>query len=324
MIIVLATDDNFVQHCSVVINSTLSNNEDVEFYILTEGLSEENEHYLINLAEKKGGKLTIKKVPSSIVQRFPMPALASGHISIATYYRLFVSSLLPETIDRIIYMDCDIVVRGSLKELWETPLENFALGAVYQDLEWSDYNMSWERLWIPREEGYFNAGVLLMNLRYLRETHFEENAIDFINKNYKRIISHDQDVLNALLFKKTKPISPKWNYLSLFLSKQLKNKHFPEKFSQKYSELNSGSFSPTVVHFVSTPKPWKPGCKNPYKSEYYNNLDQEKWHFTEPPKTFMTWLNYDIKPVLQELLLSIGLYEIALKRKHRRIREMMN
>ena len=321
MNIVLATDDYFVQHCSVVINSLLSNNIDAVIYILTEGLSGDNTKYLNKLVSGLGGNLIIMNVPSSIVQKFPMSALASGHISIATYYRLFVTSLLPETVDKIIYMDCDIVVRGSLKELWETPLEEYAIGAVYQDLGWSDYNMSWERLKIPRKEGYFNAGVLLMNLKYLRKMDFEEKAITFINENHKRIISHDQDVLNSLLYSYTLPLSPKWNYIPMFLSKRLFKLEFPQKFIYRLNDVKRKDFTPVVVHFVSTPKPWAAGCSHPYKSEYYKYLDQNKWHFEEPKSTFNTWVKYQAIPSLRDIVLYADVFELAQKRKHKKIKE---
>lgn len=321
MNIVLATDDNFVQHCSVVVNSLLSNNTGVSIYILTEGISKDNTNYLTNLVNDKKGKLHIMKVPSSIVQKFPMSALASGHISIATYYRLFVPSLLPDAVDKIIYMDCDIVVRGSLEKLWEMTLEDYAIGAVYQDLGWSDYNMSWERLNIPREEGYFNAGVLLMNLKYLRKVKFEEKATEFIKDNYKRIISHDQDVLNSLLYNYTLPLSPKWNYIPMFLSKRLFKLEFPPKFINRLNDVKQKDFTPVVVHFVSTPKPWAAGCNHPYKSEYYKYLDQNKWHFEEPKSTFNTWVKYQLIPSLRDIVLSADVFKLAQRRKHKKIKE---
>jgi len=324
MNIVLATDDNFVQHCSVVLNSLLSNNKDVKIYILTEGLSKDNVDYLTSLVERKDGELVILNVPSTIVQKFPMSALASGHISVATYYRLFVTSLLPEPVDKIIYMDCDIVVRGSLQELWDTPLEDYALGAVYQDLGWSDYNMSWERLGIPRQEGYFNAGVLLMNLKQLRMMDFEEKAVGFIKDNYKRIISHDQDVLNALLYSYIKPLSAKWNYIPMFLDKRLFSLKFPLKYKDKIEELKHSDFSPVVIHFVSTPKPWAAGCNHPYKMEYYKYLDQDRWHFEEPAFTLPVWIKYHFIPSLRDFVLSADIFKLAQKRKHRKIKKNCN
>ena len=72
--IVLATDDNFVQHCSVAIASVLANNKGVSFYIFTEGLRPENENKLKELANKMGGELMICLMDSKVVSQFPMPS----------------------------------------------------------------------------------------------------------------------------------------------------------------------------------------------------------------------------------------------------------
>ena len=91
MTIVLATDENFVQHCCVAMASVLKHNQDVFFYIFTEGISKENALVLKNLVSDLGGRLEIILVDSNTVRKFPMPANADAHISIATYYRLFTA-----------------------------------------------------------------------------------------------------------------------------------------------------------------------------------------------------------------------------------------
>ena len=93
MNIVLATDDNFVQHCGTAIKSISFNNPDVNFFLLTEGLKPENVQLLREVASGHNCSLEICIVPSEIVKYFPMSRLASSHISIATYYRLFITSL---------------------------------------------------------------------------------------------------------------------------------------------------------------------------------------------------------------------------------------
>ena len=289
MNIVLATDDNFVQHCGVAMVSILRNNKNTTFYLLTEGLTSENEKILKSLVIDNGGNLVISLVPSDIVKYFPMSKMASSHISIATYYRLFVTSLLPETIDKAIYLDCDMVVRGSLADLWETYLDGYALGAVYQNLEWSDNEGSWSRLDIPREYGYFNAGTLLLNLKYLRENKFQEKAIEFINEHFENIVSHDQDVLNAMFYDRVKPLSCKWNFTPLFMQNNLDDLNFPTQYDYK-NEINNTSFTPIIIHFVSKPKPWQYGCSNKYTTEYYKYLEMTYWKDFKPEFNFMMFV----------------------------------
>ncbi len=323
MNIVLATDDNFVQHCSVTIVSILKNNNNVNFYVITEGLSDINVSYLKGLASENNGQLEIINVPSNIVKDFPLSRLASSHITIATYYRLFVPSILPNNISKVIYLDCDMVVINKLDDLWNTKMDDYAVGAVFQDLGWSDYNCTWDRLNIPREEGYFNAGTLLMNLDYLRRIDFVKQAIAYIKQNYRKIISHDQDVLNALLYNKVLPIGPKWNFLTLFLNKNVKNLQFPRKYAKFVENLAVDEFSPVVIHFVSKPKPWDFGCRNPYKGEYYKYLKYTKWHGYQPKFILQKYLVNVVRPTVIKYLVKIDFMNLLAKRKRRIIKSKM-
>lgn len=290
MNIVLATDNNFVQHCGVAMVSVLSNNQDVTFYLLTEGLTQENVKLLNKLVHEYNGILNICYVPSDIVKFFPMSKMASTHISIATYYRLFITSLLPESVAKAIYLDCDMVIRGSLEELWSIELKDKALGVVYQDRCWSDKEKSWERLHIPREKGYFNAGMLLMNLDYLRRDNFQDRAVTFINEHFDSIVSHDQDVLNALYYDNVKAVSSKWNCIGLFLLSNITDFDIPSEFDY-YKEVKSRSYYPVIIHFASKPKPWEYGCFHKYRNEYYKYLSYTPWRNNKPKFNASKFLN---------------------------------
>lgn len=310
MNIVLATDDNFVQHCGTTIKSITTNNSHVKFYLLTEGLKPENAAILKNLANDNGCSLEFCVVPSDIVKYFPMSKMASNHISIATYYRLFVTSLLPDEVDKVIYLDCDMIIRGSLEGLWETDLRNAPLAAVYQHNDWADHNNSWERLDIPREYGYFNAGCLVLNIEYLRSCDFQQKAIDYINSHFDHIISHDQDVLNAMFYKQAVALSCRWNYLPLFIEKMFKSAEFPLKCDY-HREKEDESFDPIVIHFVSKPKPWDFGCDNPYTEEYYKYLSKTPWKDYKPNFVAKDYYQYKVIPSIKRLLKSLDIFHLS-------------
>lgn len=309
MNIVLATDDNFVQHCGTTIKSITTNNHDVNFFILTESLNTVNMKLLKEIGSDNGCTLEFCIVPSDIVKFFPMSKMASNHISIATYYRLFITTLLPDNIDKAIYLDCDMIIRGSLEGMWKTDVSKVPLAAVYQHQEWSDYNNSWERLYIPREEGYFNAGSLVLNLKYLREYNFQEKAIDYINKHFERIISHDQDVLNAMFYDKVVMLDCKWNYLPLFIGKAFDKSEFPAKCHYR-EEKESKSFNPVVIHFVSKPKPWNYGCDNPYTSEYFKYLALTPWKGYKVKFTWKAFIEYKLTPMIKSCIRSLDFLHI--------------
>lgn len=280
MNIVLSTDNNFVQHCAVTMISILKNTKqaNIHFFILTEGLNDKNEIILKEISNKNDSLITIIKISDEYLKGCPMPVLKSlEHISIATYYRLFISQLLPESIDKAIYLDCDIVVRHSIEELWNTSLENYALGAVYQIADWNIEAI--KRLGYPTSYGYFNAGVLLINLQYWREHSIVDKFIEFLKLNQERIIYHDQDTLNAVLYKKCKRISCKWNMLTSYFKKNILTVNDVDNGliindHADYKEIIlKEKNNPVIVHYVSRPKPWNVGCDHPYRNEYYKYLE---------------------------------------------------
>lgn len=287
--IILATDDNFVQHCAVTITSVLEHNDGVYFFVLTEGLTNENIKILNELVVSYNSTIEFVTINSNLVANFPMPQSSGfSHISVATYYRLFMASLLPKYIDRVLYLDCDIVVRGNLTELFETDLEGFALGAVFQDDKILLQGDEYQRLGLSEEVGYFNAGVLLVNLKYWRDNNVEEQLLDYIVNHTADIKFHDQDTLNAVLASNTKTLDCKWNTLSIFLTKAIHDFSSPRCLKYKDQILSGTGRNPIVVHYVSRPKPWEWSCSHPYKNDYYYYLDKTvfcgwrpKWHGTK-------------------------------------------
>jgi lipopolysaccharide biosynthesis glycosyltransferase len=217
-----------------------------------------------------------------------------SHISIATYYRLFIPALLPENIERVLYLDCDIVVRKNLTPLWEIPLDNLAVGAVNHVVDWNV--TATQRLNYPAEAGYFNAGVLLINLKYWRINHVSEKLFDFIAQNRDVIKFHEQDALNGLLYDKCFRISCKWNMMSGFYMKNLKSIHDElnglviNDYAAFKKEIAAEIPDPAVVHFVSKPKPWDAGCYHPFKKEYYRYLHFTPWKDFQEPKLLNFYL----------------------------------
>lgn len=287
MHIILATDDNFVQHCCVTMTSVMENNNHVSFHIFTEGLGDKNEQILKDQAKKYNCDVHFCLIDSETAKLFPMPPEGGMHISIATYYRLFAEIVLPETVDKAIYMDCDMVVRKSFEDLWNIDLTGYALGAVFQND--SDASLlDKDRLMIEKGYGYFNAGLLLMNLDYWRKNDVTNRLFDFIRNHRDCIKQHDQDTLNAVLYKEVKPISYTWNYLPMFYWKM--KKVFPS-----YVDYEEKVTDPANIHFVSVPKPWDFGCNHPYKKEYYKYLEMTPFKGATPKFIWRKFYNDVLK-----------------------------
>lgn len=307
MVFLIASDDNFIQHCCVTLTSLLENNPGASVYLFTEGLCINNEGILKQIVSKYNGELFICKIKHEDIKDFPMPSFMSSHISIATYYRLFAARILPQDIKKVIYLDCDIVIRGSLDKLWNTDIDNYALAAVYQSHEHSEGGergpKAYTRLGIPRENGYFNAGVLLINLDYWRIHNVTNRLFDFIKKNAGIIHAHDQDVLNAVLHNEVKALDITWNFREYFLSN--KKYTYPQKVD--YSIIPD---EPIVVHFVFKPKPWEYYCTNPFKQDYYKYLDKTVFSGWRPKWKWKEFKRYKLLPLVLRLFITLDIFHL--------------
>ena len=298
MIIVLATDNCFAQHCAVAIRSVLDHNRDVEFYILTEGLTEENVSKLHSVVG--ACSMTVCKVDSEALKGFPMPDVRTEKISIATYYRLFITQLLPASISKALYLDCDLVVRGSLRELWETDMTDKALAAVHYP-DCPTMKMNCKRLGIAEELRYFNAGVLLMNLDYWRTHDLPQRYFDFIAEGKYPLRQRDQDVLNAVTSAECASLPWKYNVMGNELETI---KEIVTGAQLEYVKLLE-KVEPVIVHFSFRLKPWELGCRNPYKKDYRSTLKRTPWRGASLQFSWTGFYEFWVKPVVIAPILKI-------------------
>lgn len=276
--IVFSTDDNFAPHCAVAMRTLLDHNAGVVFHILTEGLSEENRSRLQQVAGNQ--PIHFYVVESESLQGLPMPDNKNEKISIATYYRLFMPRLLPKEIEKVLYLDCDLVVCGSLQELWATDLTGKAMAAVYYP-DCESMRRACRRLGMPDDAHYFNAGVLLINLAYWRENQFTERCLHFIAEGRYPIIQRDQDVLNAVAASETTPLPWRYNVMENEL-KLIKRQAVGDELVKI---IENEKQKPVIVHFSFRLKPWEFGCRSPYRRVYRKTLKRtpykgNKLHFS--------------------------------------------
>lgn len=191
------------------------------------------------------------------------------YITVATYYRLFLQDILSESIDKVLYLDGDIVCRSSLLPLWNTDIECKPVAAVYE-IENNDHR--YERLCYDEKDGYFNAGVLLINMKYWREHDVQKTFIEFLNNHSDRIVYHDQDVLNSVFHNNKVVLDVKFNVLNSYFVRD------DIRYLYSKEEIEAVRKEPVLVHFSSHLKPWFKGCSHPFTNEflYYKGLSPWK------------------------------------------------
>lgn len=232
--------------------------ETLDIYVLYSGLTDENIKKMQDLVTKRGGNLHLVEIPDGIFNNAPI----SIHITKEAYYRLMAHSFLPDKLDRILYLDLDIVTTKSLKPLYDQDFNDHGTECYYvvcegpgvSKREWRVY----ENLNIPKEYPYFNSGVLLMNLPLLRKEVSSNLMTDFIAENSHVLKYHDQDTLNALFYDRVKYVD--WHIYNQTIL-HIKNK--------KEAEMRLKNAA--IIHYAGSDKPWNYN----YSSWYFDLF----WHY---------------------------------------------
>lgn len=248
MNVICSTDSNYVAYCGVMLTSLLKNNKDVDIYVTIDTHFPDNKKQeLLRLEQKYDCNIRFVMVDSVLLNSCRTDC--NEYISKATYYKMFAAQLLPITENRVIYLDCDIIINGSLQELWNTDLSGYAMAGV-PDI-YNEADETYARLRYPKEKGYVNAGMLVINLEYWREHNVLQRCLDYIEQNKENILWCEQDVLNALLHEYTLHLPLKFNYQIPILMKC----HY-ESFSHERQQCILAERRPVVLHYVSGIKPW--------------------------------------------------------------------
>lgn len=302
MNIVCCTDHNYIMPTGVMICSTCVNHQDctITFHVVcNDDVTEEDKQDLKDIVHKYHHKIEYYAIDIEFPECFMVGKEGQPiHITIASYYRLFLAELLPNNIDKVIYLDGDIIVRHSLLEIYNTNLENKAVAVVTDMDEGSIKKYNYLRY--KQSLGYFNAGVLLINLKYWREYNLLNEFIDFATKYPECIKFHDQDVLNFVLKENKIKLPLKYNVQDGFFRKI-------QNISWEYEDdLKEAINNPVIVHFTcGNNKPWNKGCNVPYKEEFFKYRNLTKWK-NEPLKRTTYSNKTRIKQHIKKVLILLG------------------
>lgn len=274
MNILFSTDNNYVMPTGVLMHSiSINNPQDVNYYLMVnESFSKENEDKLRLIAKQYGNHISFHTITDEVTKVLPfgkdnMP----GHVSIATYYRLFVAQILPEDVHKIIYLDGDMIVRGSLDKLWNTDLDGYAIAAVH-DMD-EQKHIDSHRLPYPMETGYFNAGMQLINVDYWRKNDCLSLFMNFLKEHADKIVYHDQDVLNSCLYDKKKWVSVTYNFQNGFLY----NSEHKDYVKGLQREIDDAINDPIIIHFSTYSKPWHINCFHPFCAVWRHYKKKSQW-----------------------------------------------
>lgn len=211
--IFFSTDDNYIPYLDVAIASLIANaSKDYEYRIivLNTGLRRENVE-MVKQNEAEGFKIDFIDI-SEELEGIKNSFKDVYHFSVAAYYRLFIASLFPQY-DKILYLDCDLVVLGDVSKLYFTELCDNIIGACPEEYVQNtpEFRRYAEIALGVNPDGYINTGVLLINLDAFRKNEIEKKFVRLITEYDFDLLDPDQAYLNYLCNGKICVLPNGWN-----------------------------------------------------------------------------------------------------------------
>lgn len=211
MNIIYASDDNYAWLMGISMISLFENNRgchEINVYLFGDKISSDNEVKLNQAAKQYGRKLEIIDV-----NKLKLPdKLYSGRYPKSAFSRLFAFDLLPKEIDRVLYLDCDIIVDGCINELYNHTMEDKIIWAV-KDCVSKAYKL---KIGIKGDGIYINTGVMLMNLRKMRQFPMLDRISEFVGR-YSGVMDYaDQEIINGIFQGEFGILPPQWNVMTQF------------------------------------------------------------------------------------------------------------
>ncbi len=245
--VLFTADEHYAVHIPTVIKSIQVNHPRHCFHVhmICANLSERLATQLKNYCEKIDFPFSLYYVPDTLFSDAPV----NKHYSKAMYYRMLAAEILPESIERVLYLDPDLLVINSLEPLWELAGKDWLFAAASHGEE-DGLVDNLNRLRLDTSSPYFNTGVLLIQLDRCRKQLHSADIFRFIEKNDHRLLLPDQDVFNALYGTYTRLIPDEiWNYDARKYSQYLLRSG--GKIDDNWVIRNT-----SILHYCGKDKPW--------------------------------------------------------------------
>lgn len=266
--LLVSFDKNYINPFKVMINSCLINtpNETFHVWLLHKDINQEDQSNLLTGLDSSRIQLTAIQVDQSLFQE----ATITNRYPQEMYYRLIAPLILPKELDRILYIDPDILVINSIKPLWEINLQDYTFGAC-SHAGMLDIINSINQVRLNTNHDYFNTGVILMDLKRARDIIDLNTIFSRVNERSIELLLPDQDVFNQLYGKYTLPLDETlYNYDA-------------RNYQQYYLRSNTEHDidwviqNTIILHFCGKQKPWKKRISTRFSTLYkhYQHKQQQ-------------------------------------------------
>lgn len=261
--VVLATDANYVPYMAVTIQSIYDHADsryNYDILVIDDGITDYQKE-LLSIYNKTNFSVRYIDVKPLLKTMDASLFSSRGIWSAAACYRLFIPQMMPDY-DKVLYLDCDVLVKDSLVDLFAEDLKGCCAGCVYDVIRYTNDHGRMrdiaEYVKIKDWRKYFNAGVVLFNIKAINAKQFVADFIKLLKRPYLPFL--DQDILNILWENKFKALDSSWNYQYYTLIEH------PELASN--AELASARQNRRIIHYISQYKPWN-SPQLPYAFEWW-------------------------------------------------------
>ncbi|EOS7950473.1 glycosyltransferase family 8 protein [Enterococcus hirae] len=265
--IVSSCNTKFVPHLAALFVSVLENSDPkvfVRFYVIDDNIDNESKQLL--RFSVKNSRMNTEVEFLKINKKFFENVVTSDRIPETAYYRIAIPELFRgKNVERLLYMDCDMITVKDVTPLWDLEFN----GAILAAVEDAGFHQRLEKMEIPaKSTRYFNSGLMLINVEKWLEQDITKKVLTFIEENPEKLRFHDQDALNAILHDRWIPLHPKWNAQGYIMAKA--KKHPTPQGEKEYEETRK---DPSIIHFSGHVKPWSKdfeGTTKKYYDKYAN------------------------------------------------------
>lgn len=278
MNIVYASDDNFAEIMGVSMLSLFENNKEeseIVVYVLDSDIKDDNREKLELLAKQYGRQLVFVSTKDVSGQ---LNSVKQDRGGASQFARLFLSKLLPETCERVLYIDCDTIIRHPIKDLYETDFEGNIICGVMDCIS----KQHRARLGLKENATYINSGMMLIDLCAWRDQHIEEKIEAVIKKFNGRVPYADQGIVNLALQGRIKCVHPKYNCISVYTAFSFNDllEYRQPSACISSAEIEEAKKDPFVAHFVTLfciSRPWMKNSRGPFFDDWRFYKQMSPW-----------------------------------------------
>ena len=262
--IVVATDSNYVLQTCVAMESVMSHitgSDYIEFFVLHSGCLGEKEIRELLLVEKRNELCRVTAI--DVGEKFKETKVTLDDVNTqATFYRLGIPEYLPQY-EKCIYLDSDIIVNRNISQLMNEDIDDYYIAGVIAYSIAGKENQFLKNISLSSDtDKYINAGVLLINLKKIREDGKDKEFYDNMIYSFPM---QDQDIINKVCAGKIRTLPFKYNAMT----KYYKWNHDQYKGLATSEEIDEAWSNPVIIHYADVIKPWK-NMACPFSDEWWN------------------------------------------------------